>query len=664
MRFVRDHQHLLWLIATILATIVAYAPGLHGDFLFDDFVNLNALGDQGRIDNAAALWRYLTSGTADPTGRPLSLLTFLLDANDWPADPYPFKRTSLILHVLNGVLLYALLRRLGAVALENGRTAANAAVFGAALWLLHPLFVSTTMYVVQREAMLPATSTLLGLIAYVAGRRRIADGRLVSGAWLMVCGIGAGTVLATLSKANGILLPLLALVVESVLLAPRLGASDMRGERLLKHLRLVLLYLPSVLIVAYLLVSIPQSIAMAARARPWTLAERVMSEGRILFDYLALLLVPRPFSAGLFNDDVVVSTSLTTPWSTLPGLVGAIALPALCWVLRRRMPILAAAVLFFFAGHLLESTVIALELYFEHRNYVPAMLLFWPLAVALTGDGRWQAARRFAGFALPLLLVAMTHAHAKLWGNPVEQAIVWAALSPDSPRAQSNAAQYEMNTGDPAAAQARLLEALARHPDELQLALNLLAARCRLGSVGTADVDAITQALRNAQHSLQLTFKWLDNMVAPVAAGECPGLELAQLEAMIVTARANPRLNNAAGRAQELEHIIGRIALLRGDPDQALLHFNLGLDAEPRPVVVLKQAALLASAGHPRQALVHLDRFERARAMAAKPPFGMARIHAWVLARQGYFDTEYRQLRATIERDAREQRQSEPAAQP
>src|SRR5688572_2168657 len=103
-----------WALAGLLALAwCAYRPGLSGGFLFDDFANLPSLGAGGRIDNAAAFWRYLTSGSADPTGRPVSLLSFLIDARDWPADAAPFLRTNVLLHLLNGALLFVLLRTLG-----------------------------------------------------------------------------------------------------------------------------------------------------------------------------------------------------------------------------------------------------------------------------------------------------------------------------------------------------------------------------------------------------------------------------------------------------------------------------------------------------------------------------------------------------------------------
>src|SRR3546814_2781159 len=77
-----------------------------------------------------------------------------------------------------------------------------AAVVGAGMWLLHPLFVSTTLYIVQREAMLPATFTLLGSLAWLHGREAITQGNNCRGlAWIAV-GLGGCTALGVLSKAR------------------------------------------------------------------------------------------------------------------------------------------------------------------------------------------------------------------------------------------------------------------------------------------------------------------------------------------------------------------------------------------------------------------------------------------------------------------------------
>src|SRR6185437_273224 len=109
----------LALAALLALTWWVYHPGLSGDFLVDDFANLPAIGATGPVDNWAAFWRYITSGNADPTGRPLTLLTFLIDARNWPASPYPFKVTSVILHLINGALLAWVLWKLGKALLPS-----------------------------------------------------------------------------------------------------------------------------------------------------------------------------------------------------------------------------------------------------------------------------------------------------------------------------------------------------------------------------------------------------------------------------------------------------------------------------------------------------------------------------------------------------------------
>ena len=80
----------IYAIALVAAIFVVYRLSWHGGFVFDDFGTLPALGATGPVDGAARFWRYVTAGSSDPTGRPLSMLSFLIDANDWPTDPYPF----------------------------------------------------------------------------------------------------------------------------------------------------------------------------------------------------------------------------------------------------------------------------------------------------------------------------------------------------------------------------------------------------------------------------------------------------------------------------------------------------------------------------------------------------------------------------------------------
>lgn len=633
---------LLALLGILALTALAYAPGLRGGFLFDDFVNLDALGATGPVDDWPTLWRYLSSGDADPTGRPLSLLSFLLDARDWPASPQPFLRTNLLLHLGNGVLLFALLRVLGTRLDGPGRRSDATAALAAGLWLLHPLLVSTTLYIVQREAMLPATFILLGLLAWLRGDRMYASGATRAGATWMCAGIVGGTVLATLCKANGLLLPALALAIDATVLKTAAGGASRPGA----GWRRALLVLPTLAILA-LLLSRCTDLWTPIGHRGWSRAQRLLTEPRVLIDYLVLWFVPRSVSTGLYNDGYVVSTSLLSPLATLPSLLFVLLSPIAAWVARRRAPALAAAVLFFAAGHLLESTVVPLELYFEHRNYIPALLLCWPLARSLA---RWRAsarARIAVGAAALLLLAVITFQRTSGWGDPDQLARLWAIQNPDSARAQATLAMTEARTGDPIGAMERIDAAWRKRPAELQLALNYANAACLSGRLPAAAVPRIGDALRQANQGLPLAGDWLATAISLAGAGECQGLGLPEVQAWLAAAEANPLAQGALG-VESLAPLHAQLALQRRDPDEALGYLKLALAARATPDMAALQASTLATAGYYRHALALLDYFETLPRRKARLGAGMPWLHQRILEQQGYWPREMAILRGKL----------------
>ena len=652
-RRLQDHWAPLAFLAVLFLAWFAWRPGLSGGFLFDDFVNLPALGGMGAVDNAEAFWRYITSGTADPTGRPLSLLSFLVDANNWPADPARFLRTNVLLHLLNGALLFVLLRQLGR-RLDGpcARTDATAVV-GAGVWLLHPLFVSTTLYIVQREAMLPATFTLLGLISWMHGRTRFLASPNAGAAW-MTAGLGICTLLAVLSKANGALLPVLAWVIDAVVLRPGDSVS-LRSDRRLRAARAVLLIAPSTLIFVWLAWQL-RHLHQDFGIRAWTIGERLLTEPRVLIDYLQLLVVPRTLSTGLYNDGYVVSTGLLTPASTLPSLFAVLALIVAGFALRHRAPALACALLFFFAGHLIESTVLPLELYFEHRNYLPALLLGWPLARAITGLRLNTDARAALCAILLLMLAWLTWQRASLWTQQDKMAYLWAERNPTSSRAQATAALFEMRSIPPLAVM-RLSPLAKQRPDDLQLVLNLASARCAAGGMGPADADAVAYALRHATQGDQLVHRWLEEALVLARKGGCHGIGVTTVARWIEAARANPTIAAIAGRQQDMHSLEGELALAQRQPGRALEEFDAAFAASPTPQAALQQAGLLASAGCFEQALAHLDHATMDVIGDQAPPWNMQRLHQWLLRRDGFWKHERIALRTVIANDLREEGQ-------
>jgi hypothetical protein len=663
-----------FLLGALLAcTWWRYHPGLSGDFLFDDFANLPAIGATGPVNNWPAFWRYVTSGDADPTGRPLTVLTFLIDARDWPASPYPFKVTNVILHLINGALLAWVLWKLGLVLMsadapprrpafstfageggEDRRGSAIAALFGAGAWLLHPLLVSTTLYVVQREAMLPATFVLIGMLGWMASRKALARGHVKRALAGMLLSTWLCTLLAVLSKANGALFPILLLLTEWIVLAPCRPMPDISLERWRKRAVGILLVLPSALVIAYLLYLLPSVIANTPASRGWTVGERLLTESRIVVDYLRLLFIPHAHSTGLFNDQFPISTGWLHPASTLPCIALIFALIGAGFVLRKKHPAIALALLFYFAAQLMESTWLSLELYFEHRNYLPAMLLFWPIGLWLGRPGSLRFIRVGAAVLVLAVLATMTSQRATLWGDSFRQAQVWAAINPDSARAQANAALYDLQHDRPRLAAARLRLSLPRHPDDIQAPINLIGAECKLGAVQPRTLARAEFALAHTRLGGMAAFKWFDEALDMATRHACSGLDFAALQAALDAARQNPFWQDQPGRQQDLDHMQGQLDLAKGNPEAALQAFNRALAVASNPGSALAQAAYLGAHGYPQLGLDHLNYFGTLPP-GPKPGVGMPRVHAWVLREQGWWRTETNYLRKTLEQDAKTQ---------
>jgi tetratricopeptide (TPR) repeat protein len=552
------------------------------------------------------------------------------------------------------VLLALLLRRLGRALHGQSRRADFAAALGAALWLLHPLFVSTTLYVVQREAMLAATFALIGLLGWSRGRELAAQGRM-TGIWLAAISIVACTALAMASKANGILLPLLTWLTDAIVLAPALPILDTHLRGRFAWMRRIVLVAQSLVLLAWLL---EQGIGFALHGvgpmRPWTLGERLLTQARIVCDYLTLLWLPHPYTAGLFNDAFAVSTGWLSPPDTLPAIAFLAALFVGAVAIRKRAPALALAILFYFAGQLLESSVIPLELYYEHRNYLPALLMFWPLALWLTGAGALPVLRRVLIVVLPLLLAGMTFLRADLWGNAPQQALLWAEKNPASPRAQAYAAAAERARERPDLAAARIERLPVAGTEDIQLALNLVGAQCEMGAVQPAALERAQHALRTTRSAGSLYTGWIDEAIQRAASGKnCKGLGMPEIEGLLDAMQENPRLAQWPGWRQDNLNLRGRIALAQHDADTALQFFDRALDARPNASTALAQAAQLGSAGYPEQGLAHLDHFATLPQPAPQWHWSMTGVHAWVLRRQGLDNAELTHLRGVLQDDLR-----------
>ncbi|MDX1529291.1 MAG: hypothetical protein R3337_11740, partial [Gammaproteobacteria bacterium] len=165
----------------------------------------------------------------------------------------------------------------------------------------------------------------------------------------------------------------------------------------------------------------PEFILSGYAGRSFSLAERLLTQPRVLLFYLGLLVFPTRHALGLYHDDFALSHGLFTPFTTVLALAAWIALLAVAFRYRRKAPVLVFAFAWYLAGHAMESTVLPLEMVFEHRNYVPSIGPI--LALAL---GIWVGLKRLAGNErlayttvgiVTLTLAFVTHSRAYTWSD-------------------------------------------------------------------------------------------------------------------------------------------------------------------------------------------------------------------------------------------------------
>jgi len=225
----------LLFFAVLVLTLLVYWPGLNGIFLVDDVYNLNTLNANGGVTDWPSLLSFVFENNSGMLGRPVSMLSFLIDDQYYPGSVESYRYTNLMIHCLCGVFLFVLTRQLAGVITNKGDSVAlPIAILVTAWWLLAPLNVSTTLYIIQRMTQLAALFCLVGLCLFIYGRQLV-DSEPIRGRIYAALGIYLFGGLAVLSKENGALIFCFALVLE---LAVSYG-QNRRSDRYILALVLV-----------------------------------------------------------------------------------------------------------------------------------------------------------------------------------------------------------------------------------------------------------------------------------------------------------------------------------------------------------------------------------------------------------------------------------------
>jgi len=312
-----------------------------------------------------------------------------------------------------------------------------------------------------------------------------------------------------LSKESGVLLPGFVAAYELIIRRSEQGKLDVPGRGVL-----ILAVLLVVSVIPYLVSPFGQWIVSGYEIRSFSLVERLLTEARVICEYLSWIAFPRLESFGLFHDDIAVSSSLFDPWLTMPAVLGLIGLSIWAVVASRRFPLPAFGIAWFLIGHSLESTFIPLELVHEHRNYLPLFgVLLLPVG-CLSAHVATPGVRRTVVITLVGVLLAylgiITAMRVDMFSNESMRTQLEAQFHPDSARTNYEAGRTlaAVADGDPGNLIAPIL---AKKHFEMAAALDrnfklpllgTLVLVC--GTTQTVDQEALEELQRRLREGLIL----------------------------------------------------------------------------------------------------------------------------------------------------------------
>ena len=464
---------------------IVYSNNLDGPFVFDDHHNIVANHNIQITELSPG--SLLSAVTGNPTPRPLAYLSFALNYYFGGLDVHGFHVANNLIHAFNGLLVFLLMGLILSIP-EIQKTLGNdlkerahwIAFAGALFFALHPVQTQAVTYIVQRMASMCATFYLAALILYLQGRLS-ASIRTRYGMWLVSMVLWF---VALGIKQLAVTLPIAVILFEWLLFRD----ADLRW--LVKQTKLILIAIAAMCMVVFLFKGADffKLFTRGFSKREFTLIERLLTEGRIVFHYISLIILPLPSRLTLVYD-FPLSTSLIHPISTLVCWAGIMGLIAGSIIMARKHILISLSVLWFFLHLAVESTIIPLELVYEHRLYLPLVGVSLLVSVVLFQFIRnWVACLCIIGI-LSFSLGFGTYIRNTTWGDAIS---LWSdniAKQPSEPRGYFNLARQYGQENDNDAAK-KLLE------KSLQVDARFYPAILRLGIIYESEGN-LDLAMRN-----------------------------------------------------------------------------------------------------------------------------------------------------------------------
>jgi len=562
-------RNIIAAIVIAAAGALLYANALESPFAFDDGYNI-ADNTYLRMSEFSFVSLYEAALRSPSSRRPVANMSFALNHLLGGYDVRGYHVVNTIIHVLNGILVFFLAgilfrspRTNGPGFVSTGRRDPDGSIwlvslFSALIFVSHPIQTQSVGYIVQRMNTMAVMFYLLALLLYLCARMAAGVGKR---RLLWSC-CGLSWLLALGSKEIAIALPLVILLCEWYFM------QDLDHQWLKKNSKpLVLIVLILLSISLVYMGGVPlEEISASFAKRNFTLAERVLTQFRVVILYISLLLLPLPSRLNLLHT-ISTSHSLLDPITTLLSLVSILVLIGIAVALAKRHRIVSFLVLWFFIHLVIESSVIGLEMVYEHRLYLPlvgsAMLLGYAL---WGGSARGKAWYPIVASLVVLLLGVGTYQRNQVWQSETALWTDVVSKSPDSHRAENNLGHALAGQGDVEGAKRHYENALSIRPNYADANYNLGVWYKGQGDRDQA-MDYLSEALR----------------INPGHAGAHNGLALLLEDQGRAreAARHYGRALQLNPRFAEAHNNFGILLEGQGEADRAILHYREAIRYKP-----------------------------------------------------------------------------------
>ena len=345
-----------------------YANTTHSPFILDDVLRIQ---DNPLIRvKAFSIPQIIKAGFDSSRTRPVAFISFAFNYSLHQYDVFGYHLFNLSIHILTCFFLYLFLKATFCIPIIKARYENTdlIAFFAALIWLVHPIQTQAVTYIVQRMTAMAALFFVLSFLFYAYGR--LAEKNRRKSLWLSAA--AAAWLLSLGCKQITAVLPFLVFFYEWFFF------QDLSRQWFKKSLK-YLLGISAIFILLFIIFTgfspweTIQNLKDYAQDE-FTIMQRLLTQMRVIIHYISLIFFPHPSRLNL-DYDFALSTSLINPVTTLLSLMAIAGLIGLAIVLAKKERLISFCILWFLGNLVIESSIIPLAIIFEHRLYLPSMMV-------------------------------------------------------------------------------------------------------------------------------------------------------------------------------------------------------------------------------------------------------------------------------------------------